>query len=169
MLCKQRGRLSRHQNCFSQVFSSQAQSLFLQIAWNAALSLTILCRWRPGLRLGGPAVWPRWKYLKPKPKYYRPYANASAQGIAERSPVWWRSSCMRSHFLLGYRMGGFWAPPVPERFQWGRIVTLKNIREVPICLLQMCKQETFHFFYHYSFIPWFIQMPLDKIQWKRRE
>lgn len=95
MLCKQRGRLSRHQNCFSQVFPSQAQSVFLQIAWNAALSLTILCWWRPGLRLGGPAVWPQWKYLKPKPKYYRPYANARAQGIAEQSPVWWRSSCMR--------------------------------------------------------------------------
>lgn len=74
MLCKQQGRLSRHQNCFSQVFSSQAQSLFLQIAWNTVLYLTTLCLWRP--------------------KCSRPYADPQVQGNANQSPVRWKSSCI---------------------------------------------------------------------------
>lgn len=82
MVCKQQGWLSRHQNCFSQVFSSQAQSLFLQIAWSSALCLTILCRQRRGPRLDSLIVWPEWKYSKPK--CYRPYA---VQGNAESSVI----------------------------------------------------------------------------------
>lgn len=92
MLCKQRGRLSRHQNCFSQVFSSQSPSLFLQIAWNTALSLIILCWWRPGLRLGHLDIWSKWK--DSKPKYYKLYADPKLQGNGKQSPVWRKSSCI---------------------------------------------------------------------------
>lgn len=72
------------------------------------------------------------------------------------------------HILLGYWMKSFWAPAVPEAFQWGRKATLKKIEEGSISLLHMSQQGLFHFFYHYLFFHSFIPMPLEKVEWKTR-